>query len=104
MRIQNRCITWGLHHMETFYVAPLYSALVDRLLPVAGRGDVEQIRLAAGPLFNDRPGLNERLADLEPCPVRGVVTANEIKICIGEHGDIWPAEIRGLAIAQKLGN
>jgi hypothetical protein len=41
---------------------------VDRILPVAGSDNVEQIRVAMGPLLHDRPGLAQLLADLQPLP------------------------------------
>jgi hypothetical protein len=37
----------------------------------------------------------EAIAALEPCAFRGVVTADQIKMALGEHGDIWPGCIRG---------
>ena len=51
-----------------------------------------------GPLLYDRPGLAERLAHLAPCPVSGIVTGNEVKICLGEHGDYWPKAIYGAVL------
>jgi hypothetical protein len=30
------------------------------------------------------------LTNVQPSPVTGMVTENEIKIALGEHGDIWP--------------
>lgn len=72
----------------------LYSTTVERLIPVAGKRDVEQIRIALGPL-DDRPGLAEALANLDPCPVTGVMTETEVMHCIGVHGDWWPQSIYG---------
>lgn len=34
------------------------------------------------------------LVNIQPCPVTGMVTENEIKIALGEAGDIWPQAIR----------
>ncbi|WP_375763089.1 hypothetical protein ACE10X_27230 [Bradyrhizobium sp. Pha-3] len=79
--------------IETFLSRALHQACVDRLIPVAGQGDVDLIHRAVGPLLLDRPGLAERLAELDGCPFSGVVTVNEIKIALGEFGDIWPTSI-----------
>jgi hypothetical protein len=38
--------------------------------------------------------LAEAIAALEPCPMDGRVTANQIKIALGAFGDIWPMAIR----------
>jgi hypothetical protein len=35
----------------------------------------------------------ETLAALEPCPFAGKVTADQVKIALGELLDIWPASI-----------
>jgi hypothetical protein len=37
----------------------------------------------------------EAIAGLEPCPVHGDITADQVKIAIGEAGNIWPESIRG---------
>lgn len=34
------------------------------------------------------------LADLKPCPIADRITADQIKIALGEAGDIWPLGIR----------
>jgi hypothetical protein len=34
------------------------------------------------------------LVNPEPCPVTGMVTDNEIKVILGEIGDIWPESIQ----------
>jgi hypothetical protein len=36
----------------------------------------------------------EAIAALEPCPFFGVLTADQVKMALGEHGDIWPDSIR----------
>jgi len=33
------------------------------------------------------------IAALEPCPFACVVTADQVKIALGEHLDIWPESI-----------
>ena len=33
------------------------------------------------------------IAALEPCPLAGKVTADQVKIALGEHLDIWPLSI-----------
>ena len=33
------------------------------------------------------------LLNVKPCPFTGAVTENEIKIALGEAGDIWPESI-----------
>lgn len=37
--------------------------------------------------------LAEKIARLEPCPVAGRVTADQVKIALGEGLDVWPARI-----------
>ncbi|MDH2384823.1 hypothetical protein [Bradyrhizobium sp. CER78] len=78
---------------EEFLPTVLYTTMVDRLIPVAGQCDVGLIHRAAGPLLGDRPALAERLAALDPCPVTGKMTSDQVKIALGEHGDIWPTSI-----------
>lgn len=39
-------------------------------------------------------GVAEAIASLEPCPFAGKVTADQIKIVLGEVGDVWPGSIR----------
>jgi hypothetical protein len=36
----------------------------------------------------------EAIAALMPCPAHGVVTADQVKIALGEAGNIWPESIR----------
>ncbi|MEH2517561.1 hypothetical protein V1279_003134 [Bradyrhizobium sp. AZCC 1610] len=80
---------------ELYLGTDLYHALVECLLPVAGNGNADQIRAVIGPLAKDRmEPLADRLAHLPPCPACGAVTGNEIKIVLGEVGDIWPNHIR----------
>jgi hypothetical protein len=38
--------------------------------------------------------LAEKIAKLEPCPFAGRVTSDQVKIALGEFGDIWPESIR----------
>lgn len=35
------------------------------------------------------------IAALEHCMFEGVVTADQVKVVLGEIGDIWPESIRG---------
>ncbi len=35
----------------------------------------------------------ETVAALKPCPYAGVVTAEQVKIALGEELDAWPASI-----------
>lgn len=52
---------------------------------------------------NDRlEALARALTQIEPCAVTGRITENEIKIALGEHGDIWPASIRHHDDSYKL--
>lgn len=83
---------------ESYLPNSLYAIAVDRVTKVAGQGDVDLTRIALGPLLHDRPGLAERLAHLEPCPVTGRVTDNEVKHCLGVHGDMWPKEVYGAVL------
>jgi hypothetical protein len=36
----------------------------------------------------------EAIAALEPCPFRGRITTDQVKIVLGEVGNIWPESIR----------
>jgi hypothetical protein len=36
----------------------------------------------------------EALAGLEPCPIHGRITTDQVKIVLGEVGNIWPASIK----------
>lgn len=46
--------------------------------------------------------LIDALLNVQPCPVMGVVTADQIKLALGMGGDIWPLEIRGDVILDAL--
>jgi hypothetical protein len=35
----------------------------------------------------------KELAELQPCPFAGVVTADQVKLALGERLNIWPASI-----------
>ncbi len=87
---------------ELYLGTDLYHALVERLLPVAGTGNADQIRTAIGPLAADRiERLAHHLAHIAPCPACGAMTDNEIKVALGEAGNIWPNHIRGaIALAN----
>lgn len=88
---------------EEFLPNALYSTIVDRLIPIAGTGNAKAIIAALEPLTDDQLDLLvDRLAALAPCPVTGLVTDNEIKIALGEHGDIWPSCIRGHIMVADL--
>lgn len=41
----------------------------------------------------DYDRLVDALANLKPCPFEGRITADQIKIALGELGDVWPASI-----------
>lgn len=86
----------------TFLTNPLWAIVVERVTKVAGQGDVELVKVAMGPLLHDRPGLAERLAHLEPCPVTGRMTSDRVVVCLGEHGDYWPKEIYGAALLAAV--
>ncbi|SFH83271.1 hypothetical protein [Bradyrhizobium sp. cf659] len=87
---------------EDYLPNSLYAIIVERVTKVAGQDDVELIKIAMGPLLNDRPGLAERLARLEPCPCTGRMTGDQVKHCLGEHGDYWPKEIYGAALLAAV--
>ena len=36
----------------------------------------------------------EAIAALEPCPVHGRITTDQVKIVLGEVGNIWPAAVK----------
>lgn len=36
----------------------------------------------------------ETIAALTPCPFHGRITTDQVKIVLGEVGDIWPASIK----------
>jgi hypothetical protein len=46
----------------------------------------------------------EIVAALEPCPFAGKVTADQVKIALGELLDIWPASIADDVLAHSLGD
>ncbi|WOH64058.1 hypothetical protein [Bradyrhizobium sp. BWA-3-5] len=80
---------------ELYLPTTIYREIIERLLPVAGAGNADQITAVLGPLAKDRlVPLADRLARLAPCPACGMVTSNEVKIALGEAGDIWPNHIR----------
>ena len=37
----------------------------------------------------------EAIAALTPCPFHGCITTDQVKIALGEAGNIWPESIRG---------
>jgi hypothetical protein len=80
-----------------------YRELVTRLLPIAGAGNADQIKAVLGPMASERLArLADHLANLQPCPVTGAITRNEVVTCLGEHGDIWPREIYGPVVIANL--
>lgn len=40
------------------------------------------------------------LTAIRPCPFEGKVTADQIKLALGEHGGIWPKRIE--AVTRRL--
>lgn len=46
--------------------------------------------------------LVDALLNVQPCPVTGEVTPDQIKLALGLAGDIWPMEIRGGVILDAL--
>jgi hypothetical protein len=46
----------------------------------------------------------EELAALKPCPFAGRVTADRVKIALGELLEIWPASIADDVLAHTLGD
>ena len=84
---------------DTFITRALYDTLVEHLALVAGTPnsfDLIKNALRALPLPDHRlEVLADHLAHLEPCPFRGEVTEDQIKIALGEVGDVWPNNIRG---------
>ncbi|WP_316394949.1 hypothetical protein [Bradyrhizobium sp. 33ap4] len=85
--------------MTEYLPRALYDSYVDRVRLVAGQHDVDLIHLAMGPLLADRPGLAERVADLDPCPVTGEMTDDQVKVALGEHGNVWPQSIYAHVLA-----
>src|SRR4051812_7776325 len=83
----------GLKMTERFLADVLHTTIVDRVLPAAGSGDIDQIRVAMGPLLNERPSLARYLADLRPPPWFSAVTRNDVIVALAKHGDIWPRSI-----------
>jgi hypothetical protein len=101
----------GVHHhrgaemsnAELYLGCDLYRLLVERLMPISGTGNPEPIKAVLGPLANQRLNmLADRLARLEPCSVTGRITENEVKIALGENGNIWPRSIYGYVIFDVL--
>jgi hypothetical protein len=50
--------------------------------------------------------LFERIAEAAtratPCAMNGKITANEIKIAIGEFANVWPESIRADVISDRM--
>ena len=42
----------------------------------------------------------EKIAALTPCAFAGRVTADQVKVALGEQGDIWPECIRAACISD----
>ena len=42
----------------------------------------------------------EAITALTPCPFHGYITVDQVKIVLGDTGDIWPESIRGDAIRK----
>lgn len=92
--------------MKSTYIATaLFETLADHAALFAGSPDkLDLLRNMLGclPLPVHRlDTLADRLTRLDPCPVTGRVTSNETRVCLGEHGDIWPNLIWG---AVQLAN
>jgi ribosomal protein S28E/S33 len=82
--------------IELYLSNALYRAHVQRLLPIAGTGDADQIKKILAPLFADRLNrLADVLSHLGPDGWTGEISENQITIALGEHGDIWPRGILG---------
>jgi hypothetical protein len=65
----------GLHDLECHQGLPqAYQTIID--------------------VLGGSPELRKALSEAPPCPVTGYVTSNEIKIILGEFGDIWPESVR----------
>ena len=45
-----------------------------------------------------------KIAALKPCPFAGKVTADQIKLALGEWLDIWPASIADEVLANAIVN
>jgi hypothetical protein len=41
------------------------------------------------------------LANLEPCPVEGRITEDQVKLALGEHGNVWPVAILSDALERR---
>lgn len=42
---------------------------------------------------SDYDALVDALANLEPCPMEGRVTRDQVMMALGMHGEIWPMAI-----------
>ena len=81
---------------DTFITTALYDTLVEHLALVAGNTNLIRNILRALPLPDHQlEALADRLAHLAPSPFAECVTDNEVKICLGEHGSVWPNSIKG---------
>ncbi len=84
---------------DTFVTSALYLTITEHVVLFAGDpANLDRIKnvLRALPLPNHRlEALAGHLARLAPCPWSGEVTEDQLKICLGEHGNIWPNNIRG---------
>lgn len=91
---------------DIFVTRALYNTLVEHLALNAGTasniGPVRNV-LRALPLRTHRlEVLADHLARLDPCPFTGHVTEDQIKVALGEVGDVWPNSIRGHVIGCAL--
>ncbi len=43
----------------------------------------------------------EAIAALEPCPFTGKVTADQVKLVLGERGNVWPLSILPDALTEN---
>jgi hypothetical protein len=84
---------------DTFVTRALYLTITEHVVLFAGDpANLDRIKnvLRALPLPNHRlEALAAHLAHLAPCPFCGEVTEDQVKIVLGEVGDIWPNSVRG---------
>lgn len=45
--------------------------------------------------------LAEAIAAIAPCPFTGKVTADQVKLVLGEKGNVWPASILPDALTEN---
>ncbi len=83
---------------DLYITRAVYKTTTEHLALFAGDpANLNQIKnvLRASPLPAYRLDvLAGHLARLTPCPWSREITKDEVRVCLGEHGDVWPGSIK----------